>query len=103
MLFERLRARPETRSGRVQVPYRADRRPDFRCATGTLSPPRDPFDITRPAPSEFPDGLLWCSINSLLGRGSPRAWVGRLAAVARASSGQIATAPDGFPPRRGRD
>src|SRR5215207_5770127 len=53
-----LRARPETRSGRVQVPYRADRRPDFRCATGTLSPPRDPFDITRPAPSEFPDGLL---------------------------------------------
>ena len=40
-----------------QVPYRADRRPDFRCATGTLSPPRDPFDITRPAPSEFPDGL----------------------------------------------
>src|SRR5215204_3949696 len=29
----------------------------FRCATGTLSPPRDPFDITRPAPSEFPDGL----------------------------------------------
>src|SRR5215204_798138 len=53
-----LRARPETRSGRVQVPYRADRRPDFRCATGTLSPPRDPFDITRPAPSEFPDGHL---------------------------------------------
>src|SRR5215208_6351468 len=31
--------------------------PIFRCATGTLSPPRDPFDITRPAPSEFPDGL----------------------------------------------
>ena len=50
-LVQRLRARPETRSGQVQVPYRADRRPDFRCATGTLSPPRDPFDITRPAPS----------------------------------------------------
>src|SRR5829696_8326132 len=59
-----LRARPETRSGRVQVPYRADRRSDFRCATGTLSPPRDPFDITRPAPSEFPDGLSGDSSNA---------------------------------------
>jgi hypothetical protein len=35
--YAMLRARPETRSGQVRVPYRADRRLDFRCATGTLS------------------------------------------------------------------